>query len=151
MITRWWLLKESSQLSLIGMSLIRALGLVFDPPDFATPLYLGPGIVVGAGVAHLYNAFLLRRKAGNLEALETLQACQGFYRVIRHPMYFCQGIMMGGFVLFAGGYICIVIHAVGLYGLFKLARWEDEEMAKRFGEEHAAWKTKTKLIIPGVY
>jgi protein-S-isoprenylcysteine O-methyltransferase Ste14 len=75
----------------------------------------------------------------------------GVYRAVRHPRYLSAGIGVVGNAL--------VINHVGMYGLilllfplgFVMLRFEERELANRFGEEYRQYQREVPQLIPRLH
>lgn len=74
----------------------------------------------------------------------------GPYRIVRHPIYSGLLLLYLGTAVILGqarGYIAFVILFVAWF--FK-SRTEDRLLAERFGPDFAAYRRRTKALIPGL-
>jgi len=75
----------------------------------------------------------------------------GVYRTVRHPRYLSAGIGVVGNAL--------VVNHVGMYGLilllfplgFVMLRFEERELANRFGEEYRQYQREVPQLIPRLH
>ena len=76
----------------------------------------------------------------------------GVYRTIRHPMYTALLLYSAGLALVLPNLVAgsAYLAAIGLVVACRLGP-EERMMAEEFGEEHAAWKARTKRLIPGIW
>lgn len=115
----------------IGMIISMIIGYVF--------LFIGIGIFV-EGWRELYNAHKERKLATN-----------GLYKFIRHPQY--MGLFLG---LFGEGVVhWPTIFSVALFPIIvvvyvMLARKEENNVLKEFGEEYRIYKEYTPMFFPNI-
>ena len=76
----------------------------------------------------------------------------GVYRTIRHPMYTALLLYSAGLALVLPNLVAgpAYLAAMGLVVACRLGP-EERMMAEEFGEEHAAWRGRTKRLIPGIW
>lgn len=75
----------------------------------------------------------------------------GIYRYIRHPQY-------TGFLLISLGMICewatiplLIMYPLMIALYYRLARREEQDMAKEFGAEYLAYKAQTGMFLPRLH
>jgi protein-S-isoprenylcysteine O-methyltransferase Ste14 len=76
---------------------------------------------------------------------------RGPYAIVRHPIYTGMLFAVLGVALTLGslsGYIAVVLFLVGV--LIRI-RDEDALMARQFPSEHAAYRARTKALVPFVW
>jgi protein-S-isoprenylcysteine O-methyltransferase Ste14 len=149
-VTLFWAFKVVAGLGLALRVALHFLGVwpaSLSPP----PQLVGQALVlVGAGI-NLQHYFFLKRSNPNLAAPDFLVARRGLYRWIRHPMYFGDGILMIGLALLAPGPASLLLLAVGMAGVGVQSRIEDAQMARLFGRPFEDWRSRTCLLVPGIY
>ena len=77
---------------------------------------------------------------------------QGVYRHVRHPMYAALFLYSIGQVLVVPNWVAGPSYFMAFGILFALRIGAEERMMlETFGEEYAAYMTKTKLLVPGIW
>lgn len=74
----------------------------------------------------------------------------GLYRLVRHPLYF--GVILASLAwLLIYPYVNILLYAIALFILFDVkARREEVWLSERF-PDYAAYQSRVKKLIPGIY
>ena len=73
----------------------------------------------------------------------------GAYKYIRHPMYFCVLLIMGGVILSDINLINIICYGILIIVLYLKSKKEEMLWSEKM-EEYASYKEKTKMFIPFV-
>jgi protein-S-isoprenylcysteine O-methyltransferase Ste14 len=73
----------------------------------------------------------------------------GAYKYIRHPMYFCLLLIMGGVILSDINLINIICYGILIIVLYLKSEKEEMLWSEKM-EEYASYKEKTKMFIPFV-
>ena len=71
----------------------------------------------------------------------------GAYKYIRHPMYFCVLIIMGGVIVSDINIINIICYGILIIVLYLKSKKEEMLWSEKM-EEYASYKEKTKMFIP---
>ena len=71
----------------------------------------------------------------------------GAYKYIRHPMYFCGLIIMGGVIVSDINIINIICYGILIIVLYLKSKKEEMLWSEKM-EEYASYKEKTKMFIP---
>ena len=104
----------------------------------------GTALVVRSRTA-LGPAWSLVPKAGEGTELVTT----GPYRLVRHPIYLGLALVAMGEALAFGSWPAVLVVLFGIVPTFAWrARAEERLLARAFGERHAAYRRRSKLIIP---
>jgi len=74
----------------------------------------------------------------------------GPYRLVRHPLYLGEALMMLGLCLMIGTVSAILFWAALVVLQLVRARIEERKLSRQF-EDYRAYCRKTRFIIPGVY
>lgn len=74
----------------------------------------------------------------------------GIYRYIRHPQYIGFFMITLGMMLEWATIPLIILYVLLLALYYRLARREEDDMEKEFGQEYIEYKRKTKMFIPYV-
>ncbi len=72
----------------------------------------------------------------------------GPYAVVRHPQY--TGLMLGilGALVQWPTLLTLLMAPVLVFTYYRLARREERELEKRFGDEYAAYRAQTPMLVP---
>jgi len=145
----WWTVKVLAGTILVGGVVERyLLGAI---PGWSAPsLALGQVLVVAGALVTLGHYVLMKRRIRNLSSPAELITDAGLFRYVRHPMYTGDLVTYTGLTLLAPGVLSLPVLVVALYALRRQARIEDRHMADTFGEQHARWRERTALLIPGL-
>jgi protein-S-isoprenylcysteine O-methyltransferase Ste14 len=77
---------------------------------------------------------------------------QGVYRAIRHPMYSALTLYSVGQALVIPNWVAGFSNVIALAVLLALRLDAEEKMmAQQFGDEYAAYSSRTKRFVPGVW
>ena len=150
-ITVWWMLKELSTVSLIGIMAYTTVRYPYESSALPLSQRVAVAIVLFGGTIHLWSSALLKSRVKNLVRPENLLTDRGLYRFVRHPMYFGQSIVMTGFLCYSHNVAAYLVYGVGLAAVLMQAHFEDRYLAVSFGKTHAAWAWRTRLVIPYMY
>lgn len=75
----------------------------------------------------------------------------GPYRLVRHPIYLGLTLIATGEALAFGSWPALVVLLFGIVPTFVWrARAEDSLLARTFDERYAAYRRRTRMIIPGI-
>ena len=104
----------------------------------------GAALVVGSR-AQLGSAWSLLPKADQGTGLVTT----GLYRLVRHPIYLGLALLALGQALAFGCRPALMILLFGIVPTFVWRAWVEEKLLGRvFGEQHAVYRRRTRMIIP---
>lgn len=73
----------------------------------------------------------------------------GAYKYIRHPMYFCVLLIMGGVIVTNINLINVICYSILIIVLYLKSKKEEMLWNEKL-EEYAVYKEKTKMFIPFV-
>jgi methanethiol S-methyltransferase len=115
------------------------------------PLEQGVGLVMAVStVMILWGLGLMAAGWAQVRKADTRLVTTGLYRVVRHPQYL-------GFLLVAGAFLVqwptlptVVLFPVVLAVYMRLARWEEQELAGRFGSQWSEYRGRTPMLIPNL-
>jgi protein-S-isoprenylcysteine O-methyltransferase Ste14 len=145
-VSVWWALKVGVGLALV---LQPPVAMAADLPPLIPPrLDLGAGVAAVGCLVHLGHYVLLRRRAGDLDRPRGLVTEGGLLPWVRHPMYSGDGLAMLGFLLLWPTVLALGLTAVGWLAVVQQARREDAQLAGAFPDAHAAWKRRSRLLVP---
>lgn len=85
------------------------------------------------------------KEAGQGKLVQT-----GIYRYIRHPQYIGFFLITLGMMLEWATIPLIILYVLLLALYYRLARREEDDMEKEFGQEYVEYKRKTKMFVPYV-
>ena len=118
------------------------LGIKGDP--HSNPLHLLSNIFILGGLILLGAAWQVLYKAQRSHTL----AVTGPYAVIRHPQYVGFVVIMLGFLLQWPTILTLVMFPILVVMYVRLARHEEREAATEFGEQYAAYASRTPGFFP---
>ena len=141
--------KIATQLVLI-LYVLAAAALDWQPrPLFAIPVLVVMFTVPIATVSNLFHYALLSRATHpKPDEAGRLQTESGLFRYVRHPMYLGDLVMVSSFVLIWCTPFSLALLVLFMPLLLLLARSEDDQLSQQFGQQHQAWREKTRLLIP---
>jgi protein-S-isoprenylcysteine O-methyltransferase Ste14 len=91
-----------------------------------------------AGAAQVYYYKLTKKGA----------VTGGIYDFIRHPQYVSLVVCSFGLLLLWPRYIVLISFITMLFAYYFLAKVEEKECEKKFGESYVTYKNKTHMFIP---
>jgi protein-S-isoprenylcysteine O-methyltransferase Ste14 len=153
--------RETALLTLMWIAFFVPLLWIVSPllsfaeyPLHAAPLVAG-GLCFAAGLwlFHRSHADLGTNWSITLEVREQHQLiAHGVYRRIRHPMYAALLLYSAGQALVIPNWVAGPSYLVALVILlaFRLGA-EEAMMLEQFGDEYAAYMTRAKRLVPGVW
>jgi protein-S-isoprenylcysteine O-methyltransferase Ste14 len=118
------------------------LGMKGDP--HSNPLHLLSNIFILGGLILLGAAWQVLYKAQRNHTL----AVTGPYAVIRHPQYVAFIVIMLGFLLQWPTILTLVMFPILVVMYIRLAQHEEREAATEFGEQYAAYASRTPGFFP---
>jgi protein-S-isoprenylcysteine O-methyltransferase Ste14 len=84
-----------------------------------------------------------RMEAGEGKLVQT-----GIYRHIRHPQYIGFFLITFGMMLEWVTIPLLILYVLLLVLYYRLAKREEADMVKEFGEDYIEYKKRTKMFIP---
>lgn len=112
-------------------------------PHFS-PLHILSYIFIGGGFILLSSAWEKLYKAQKQHKLATT----GLYAWIRHPQYIGFVAIMLGFLFQWPTLVTLIMFPILVFMYAKLARVEENEMVKEFGNQYIHYARKTPAFIP---
>lgn len=115
-------------------------------PHFS-PFHILSYIFIGGGFILLSSAWEKLYKAQKKHALATT----GLYARIRHPQYIGFVSIMFGFLLQWPTIITVAMFPVLVFMYARLAKFEEKEMERQFGNQYIRYAGKTPAFIPKLF
>jgi protein-S-isoprenylcysteine O-methyltransferase Ste14 len=112
-------------------------------PHFG-PFHLLSFAFIGGGFILLSNAWRVLYAAQKNRTL----AMTGPYARIRHPQYVGFVLIMFGFLLQWPTLLTLIMFPILVYMYVHLARREEQEVEREFGETYARYRARTPAFIP---
>ena len=112
-------------------------------PHFG-PFHLFSFAFIGGGFVLLSSAWKVLYVAQKNHTLATT----GSYSRIRHPQYVGFVLIMSGFLLQWPTLLTLIMFPVLVYMYVRLARREEQEVEREFGEAYARYRARTPAFIP---
>jgi len=114
-----------------------------NDPHFS-PFHIISVVLIFAGFILLSNAWRVLYRAQHEHVLATT----GLYAKMRHPQYAAFVIIMFGFLLQWPTLITLIIFPILVWMYVRLARSEERDAKKEFGEVWKLYAKKTPAFIP---
>ncbi|HVJ47714.1 isoprenylcysteine carboxylmethyltransferase family protein [Desulfitobacterium sp.] len=144
-----WLSKMFPQLTLFshnsGHIWYDLFGLSGDPHN--SPIHVASTWLINGGLFFLAVTWIFLYKAQR----KGVVAKTGPYFLIRHPQYAAFIVIMFGFLLQWPTLLTVIMFPILVVMYIKLAKIEESESIKAFGEEYIAYANKTGRFIPRVF
>ena len=145
-----WVVLQFALLALVGLAGLA--GPAWAGAALVVTRVLGAALIVGGLVLAVRGIVDLREALTPLphprEGASLVDT--GSYRLVRHPIY-------GGIVLGAAGYALLtasplaIVGAAVLFGLLRLKSAREEVWLEQRYAGYAAYRARTRRMIPGVY
>lgn len=122
---------------------------LFDQIGY-TGMYLNIGcaiialLIIGNGWYHIYHEYWAK-ESGKGKVVKT-----GVYKYIRHPQYTGFMLLTLGMILEWATLPTLIMWPFIIWLYCRLAKREEKDMTKEFGEEYVMYMKKTKRFIPFV-
>lgn len=136
----------------LAVLMVRGWGLPRLLPLPPLPGWIAGGALLLSGSLLMLRCFracgALRLFGGELGRAGGLLMRSGPYAVIRHPLYVAVLTQLAGWLLLTR--VTAVLALLLLFALHFLivGRWEERELARRFGAEHAAYRREVPALWP---
>ncbi|GAB4336705.1 MAG: isoprenylcysteine carboxylmethyltransferase family protein [Desulfobulbaceae bacterium] len=108
------------------------------------PIHLVSNILIFAGFYLTYRAWLVLHEASK----QGLLAVTGPYAVVRHPQYVGFILVMTGFLIMWPTILTLVMFPVLLVVYVRLARLEERQVRKEFGDRYDEYAARVPGFIP---
>lgn len=103
--------------------------------------FTGAALVILGAVIRLWAS-------GHVKKNKVL-ATTGPYAFVRHPLYVGNLALLFGFALACSQWWAILLLIIFLIAFYPPAiRYEDAKLQRKFGEQWAQWRNKTRALIP---
>jgi protein-S-isoprenylcysteine O-methyltransferase Ste14 len=147
-VTVGWFIKISMILLLAGWLISTVIQGTYRH-DFFT--IWGQCLAAIGFLIHSAHFVILRRTNKSMVEPKQLVTTKGLYRSVRHPMYLGDFLLMMGLAFMIPHWGAPVLLLIGFFGIKMQCEYEDEKLAKIFGEDFTHWKEKTVLLLPRMY
>ncbi|MEP7199831.1 MAG: isoprenylcysteine carboxylmethyltransferase family protein [Chloroflexota bacterium] len=105
---------------------------------------------VGTLLFWLSHVNLARQWSWNIGLRDDHQIVRrGLYRIMRHPMYTAIGLWLIGTPFVTQSWLGL-IPLVGLPGLYRRARVEEQLLTQTFGAEYETYRKETGMFLPKI-
>lgn len=111
------------------------------------PLHLLSGLLIGGGFVLLARAWHALHEAQREHRLATA----GPYACVRHPQYGAFIAIMLGFLVQWPTLLTLAMFPVLVWMYVRLARAEERDVAREFGEDWQRWAARTPAWIPRLH
>ncbi|MGD0611511.1 MAG: isoprenylcysteine carboxylmethyltransferase family protein [Anaerolineales bacterium] len=161
---RAWPMWTQVGLVLVGLALFAGMAALLWIPLFTIPVVASFDLKVIGLILYLAGCvFVLwaRRTLGKMWGLSTSQNVRllddhrliqsGPYACVRHPMYFGWWVAMLGLLLLYPVWLVLVMLVFSVVAFIGRARREESALAERFGDTWAAYKRRTRFLIPYLF
>jgi protein-S-isoprenylcysteine O-methyltransferase Ste14 len=110
------------------------------------PFHIASYFLIGGGMVLLIASWRVLHAAQQEHRL----AQTGAYAVIRHPQYAAFIAMMLGFLFQWPTLLTLAMFPVLVFMYVRLAKYEEREAGKQFGEAYARYASETPAFIPRI-
>jgi protein-S-isoprenylcysteine O-methyltransferase Ste14 len=121
--------------------------------DGDTIRWLGVILFAAGGALRIWPVFVLGRRFSGLVAIqpEHILVTSGVYGVIRHPSYLGLLVSSLGWALAFRSLVGVLLTVLLIPPLVARIRAEERLLRAHFGDEYAAYCSRTWRLIPGLY
>ena len=146
----WWWLKTAVDALLVGALILAGLcGEAWAVPGWL--LTAGQLLVFLGAAINLWHYAILKKQAHYLGKPDKLVTSGGLFRMVRHPMYLGELLLVTGLTLMLWAWWAVMLWGLFTVSVLRLVRIEDDQMAGVFGDDHRAWVQRTRLMLPWLW
>jgi protein-S-isoprenylcysteine O-methyltransferase Ste14 len=115
--------------------------------------WLGVALFAAGGALRLWPVFVLGRRFSGLVAIQSghTLVTGGIYSVIRHPSYLGLLVNSLGWALAFRSGVGLLLTALIIPPLLARIHAEERLLHAQFGDDYAAYRSRTSRLIPGLY
>lgn len=147
-ISVWWWIKVPLNLGIIVFCLFCQLN---EQGATGVFFWLGEVMMVTGASFNLWHYYALKQRLACLEDPNQLVTDVGFFRWVRHPMYFGEWILIVGCSALCLDWRLFAALLFSTIVLQLLCRAEDRALRVTFGDDHVVWSRRTKHLFPGIW
>ena len=121
--------------------------------DGNTVRWIGVALFAAGGALRLWPVYVLGHRFSGLVAIQPGHALvtSGVYGIIRHPSYLGLLVSSLGWGLAFRSWVGVLLTALTIPPLIARIRAEERLLREQFGDEHAAYCSRTSRLVPGLY
>lgn len=151
-ISPWWYAKVSMALLLVSQAVYAVTATSTLPLLLeSVPIWVGQATIAFGAMIVILHYSLLKRSSTNIAEPQRLVTTGGLFPLVRHPMYLGDFIVIVGLGLFFPTAVSLVAVGIATVALARLAEWEDRQMAERFPGDFAAYRNRSRRLVPLVF
>jgi protein-S-isoprenylcysteine O-methyltransferase Ste14 len=154
-------LREGLMVALAAVLTAEAAAYAADPGSLDNLWLMSPGGLVGwVGVALLGGGTALMAAAqldlgaswriGIEEGARPGLVISGLYRYSRNPIFLAMSIALLGFALLLPTWLSLAAVLLGIAGVRRQVRQEEEYLLRTYGPEYAAYAARVGRFLPGI-
>lgn len=153
---------DKNSLSLIWITIIAAISIAtYISMRYYLPISANP-VIKYAGIAIIITGMILRfaavRSLGKFFTVDvTIRKDHqlkkdGLYKYLRHPSYSASLISFIGYGISLNNWLSLLLITILIIAAFIVRiNVEEKALTEQFGAEYAAYKARTKALIPFIY
>lgn len=142
-IISWIIGRELPEGVLWGHTLVSSIG--------HTGMYIGTALAFIALFLIMNGWYNIYKKYWSKEKGRGVLATSGVYRYIRHPQYTGLILLSLSMILNWATLPLLIMFPIMLFMYLHLAKREEQDMLREFGEEYESYMKRTKRFIPFIY
>lgn len=147
-VSPWWTTKVLLALALVIQGAVLSATGWLDRFLLPSPMVLGQTVVLAGALVVCWHYFLLKRHNPSLAQPQHLVTSGGLFRLIRHPMYLGDFVVICGLALLYPTWFSLATIPIGCLAVFQLSLHEDRQMAVVFGEEFSLYQQRSRRLLP---